>query len=709
MEPLPIFSTISDVTVYRSGALVRRSAELKRSNGKYPDYIFLNDLPACLQDDSIRVQISADNGLSAPIANDIKIELLVMKQPQTSTLDSKFNDTLKTYIIEQIELQELLETTSVALEQLGVVDIPERPTPEGATAVMPSPTTSILNLNKFIHERRNKLVEQKFELEQAILEKSEKIDHLKFTIQENSQVPEVLENELTKGIVVRLSQTGASADTAMVSIEYMVPGAQWFPAYSLHIDSTNEKGKLKMHALIAQATGENWSNITIKLSTALPQEWMELPKLRSKRIGRQQSGSSQKGWRPPPEGVDALFADYDYFQSEVSSSRKKISVTPSIAVNGSKIVEEEEMDDLMGNDDLSFDDAVFSKAEAAPCMAPEQKTQKKSLFNINLGGSAGGSKSKRKITTPSPQSMKVAKNDMEVVAIDPMAGQQELTFVNELMNFQRLYMQGPLSSNRGKLKISSQQQYVNVLPGMLKALNNAINKAGSLPESPSKCNSPNTIDSFDYTYVCDNPVEVPSKAKYISIPVCEQQVDVSIRHVVVPREAPEVFRVAKISNPLKNPLLAGPIDLYLNGDFFITGNLDVIAPHGKADLGLGVEESIKVARNTFFEEESEGLLKGKLLLKHKILIEIMNNLKCNIEIEVRERIPVKQTNDENIEIIMHKAKPDWEKYSASPPNVRGRYAWKLKMSAGEKCELQAKYDVEIASKNEIIGGNRREA
>ena len=64
-------------------------------------------------------------------------------------------------------------------------------------------------------------------------------------------------------------------------------------------------------ALIGQATGEDWRDVALTLSTASPQQWTELPELAALKIGRAQPAPAKTGWRPPPLGAGELYADYD--------------------------------------------------------------------------------------------------------------------------------------------------------------------------------------------------------------------------------------------------------------------------------------------------------------------------------------------------------------------------------------------------------------
>ena len=84
-----------------------------------------------------------------------------------------------------------------------------------------------------------------------------------------------------------------------------------------------------------------------------------------------------------------------------------------------------------------------------------------------------------------------------------------------------------------------------------------------------------------------------------------------------------------------------------------------------------------------------------------------------IDLEVRERLPVKREGDDDVEILPGKVDPPWERWTpdAGAPRaqrLRGAYRWKLAVPAGAKKKLEARYEIKIASKLELVGGNRRE-
>lgn len=70
-----------------------------------------------------------------------------------------------------------------------------------------------------------------------------------------------------------------------VEISYLVPDASWNPEYTLRYEEESKQVELTYSALIGQATGEDWDDVNVVLSTAAPQFGAALPELAPKHLG----------------------------------------------------------------------------------------------------------------------------------------------------------------------------------------------------------------------------------------------------------------------------------------------------------------------------------------------------------------------------------------------------------------------------------------
>jgi uncharacterized protein (TIGR02231 family) len=175
----------------------------------------------------------------------------------------------------------------------------------------------------------------------------------------------------------------------------------------------------------------------------------------------------------------------------------------------------------------------------------------------------------------------------------------------------------------------------------------------------------------------------------------------------VPSVDPAVYRTLKLTNRGPHALLQGPCDVSLDDGFLLTTALPTVRPGGDVELGLGVEEAIKVARKTSFKETSGGLLGGSTVLPHELEIEIANRLGAAAALEVRERIPI--SFDTDVKIDEAQVKPPWSKDEAPREGqlVRGGRTWRVTVPPGETLTLSAQYTIKIPSDRMLVGGNRR--
>ena len=83
--------------------------------------------------------------------------------------------------------------------------------------------------------------------------------------------------------VMKVTVQLASARAANVRLSYQVRGPSWQPSYRAQLSTVKSQVQLERQALVVQASGEDWSNVSLRLSTgqptrstqgALPRPWV---------------------------------------------------------------------------------------------------------------------------------------------------------------------------------------------------------------------------------------------------------------------------------------------------------------------------------------------------------------------------------------------------------------------------------------------------
>ena len=72
--------------------------------------------------------------------------------------------------------------------------------------------------------------------------------------------------------VTQVSVRTASRSPSSIKLHYQVQGAGWEPAYQARLNTTSEQLSITASAIIAQQTGENWTNVPLTLSTVNPNQ-----------------------------------------------------------------------------------------------------------------------------------------------------------------------------------------------------------------------------------------------------------------------------------------------------------------------------------------------------------------------------------------------------------------------------------------------------
>lgn len=694
-------SRIEAVTVFRRGARVTRAGVLSLTEA-VPREVRIGGLPLCLDDGSVRARLEALDEGELPIAGAVRVTLTT--SDEDATLAPADDETLAAAEDELARLVTLKAQVELDREQLERLSLLARPRlkdePPG-----PSPTAARAALLSLRSRERRALDERSAELEPAIRAASERVAELRDRDARSSTARRSREHELRKCVVVSLRAVEGGAPRARLVIDYVVPGARWAPSYTLRLDGEGNGARLELRAQIAQRTGEDWTEARLTLSTAAADAWTELAELPSRRIGKKQPPVKKRGWRAPPVGAQALYGDYD---RAVRRLGQRLGVPEEAADEIMAPVDGRAASDLM----ISGAPVPMAPPAAAPMpierapFAAQARMRKSAGLLSGIGDLIGGA---------------------GTAAVDApwQAPASEAAPVPEpTLAFGRLRMLPKEHDARGTLTVIDQHAlYLELL-----TVHTEITELEIAARVVEAQRDAETIDDerlppghhlawsghYDYAYATETAVDVPSDGEFHNLPVSVCEAETSVLFVVVPRESEDVFRVARIANAFATPLMAGPVDVYVGAEYLITSELSFTPRGGELSIGLGVAQGVKVARNTRFREESAGLMKGALVLHHAIDVEIHNHAGRAIDLEVRERVPVIREGEEDIKVEIGEVSPPWSVFDPRPrrdgeARLRGGYRWSLSLANGASQTLNARYAVRIASKHELVGGNRREA
>ncbi|MFJ5229225.1 DUF4139 domain-containing protein [Kitasatospora sp. NPDC088391] len=575
-----------------------------------------------------------------------------------------------------------------------------------------APADAVLALAEFVDARLAVLQERAVELAQRVRE-AEHAFEVAFAAsraRSDAERPGGLESAAQAVLAVR------GEGPVELEVEYAVPGAVWVPTYRLAHRRGGRSARLVLRASVAQRTGEDWSGVRLALSTADLTRSNALPKLGSLRIGRRQEPVAPSGWRAQPAGLDELFGGWQDAQSARPAPRAEAARPVAVSAAGRPTA-----------------GGGAPKPQPQPHPQPQARPAAKRARAGGAQPPAPGFAPQGPGGPPSfagaPPLPPMASMPMPVPPPAPVAygAAAPAGFLADEARLGGAEPEPELSAPAGPLPSEDQLDYpAMVLAGPEEAsfrrgrlfpepagpggggggggaALRAAEEVGRLPLPLFGAPPRLSAGSFDHRYDAAAPADIPSDGVWHTVAVAELTVGVASSYVCVPSVEEAVYGVLELSNATAHALLAGPVEVSVDGDFLLTTGLPTLAPGGVRELGLGRAEEVRVARHSELRESTSGVLNSTTVLDHAVRIELVNRLPHEASVEVRERVPVSGDPEVRIE-----ERPGWspprEPSAEVPASARLR---RVVVPPGGSAEVTGGYVVRIPAGRAVVGGNRR--
>jgi len=324
-------SRITSVTVYPDRALVSRAASFSLKPGVY--LIAFENLPALLQDDSVRIKGS---GSAGAIVSGIEIKRVFLDHSgdeRVKELDGQIRD------LERRSGALDSKKSGLAAQNAFIQSIrvawSDRISKELAVG---RPTSAeLLDATNFIGLQVTKAEEQSREVDAEKKNIADKIESLR---RQRSEIAGSGQKE-TKSVEALVEITREGSLTLELSAVTLRAG--WAPVYDARLAADAAMVDFVFRAMVRQQTGEDWTNVKLTLSTARPAAGGAPPELKPWHIllyqpslAMRDSGFSELASAPPmnammarktaPSRADAMAAEEDAVFETSSVASEQTSV-----------------------------------------------------------------------------------------------------------------------------------------------------------------------------------------------------------------------------------------------------------------------------------------------------------------------------------------------------------------------------------------------
>lgn len=204
-------------------------------------------------------------------------------------------------------------------------------------------------------------------------------------------------------------------------------------------------------------------------------------------------------------------------------------------------------------------------------------------------------------------------------------------------------------------------------------------------------------------YKLPKKVTVKSDGTDHKVPISSQLLNADFEYSTYPRASAYAYLGSRVTNAKDLQLLAGRVNIFLEGDFMGTSSIDSVGPAEEFDLYLGVDENVKVKREEIEKKIDDVLIAGisspnrTTTFKYKLTVENYKNKP--IKVNLFEAMPV--SGNERIKVKM--AEPSLQPKKKDWKDRKGVWHWEVTLEPKAKQEIFYGFSVEHPRDMQVMG------
>ncbi len=257
-EVIDAESKVEEVTVFPDRALVTRRATLTLPQGAQT--VRIGPLPAGLEPDSISARASgqAPSTLYGARLDTVQLagsssERVEELRKQLEQIGDRIRQLQNAKQVLQEEREFLSSIRAASSEQIGKELVTSQPDP-----------AKVAGLVAVLDQQLTAIGDKDVQADQQLRAAGREADRLQRELQQSAGSP----GQQQTMILVDLEAQQKGSVT--IDVSYRVPGATWQPSYEARVAGEAAEVQLASYGVVRQQTGEDWTDVTLRLSTAKP-------------------------------------------------------------------------------------------------------------------------------------------------------------------------------------------------------------------------------------------------------------------------------------------------------------------------------------------------------------------------------------------------------------------------------------------------------
>ncbi len=639
------YARIDSVLLYSDLVYVTRQSEVKLPAGS--SEVVLGEVPIASLDKSVIVTFT-DPNKKFRIKGIRVLEKASRrkKSPEAEELEKRKESLLLSLGTKSKEVQDLLDWET-SLKSIKPVVREE----EGAVEKIDSENFS--NFRKTYSD----LAEENTRIRLSKLEELDRIREEFYIV--TTKITHLAEGDTLRRKEIRIDVESDSNSSFPFEYKYLIRGAIWYPRYTLELNPNGQEAELGWHALVRNETGEDWKNVRLEFSTANPNQDIDLPDYLEQRISSKVIVTQENDEYYPAAEKSV---SYDAAPSSMPSggvAKKESKKRASVASKQSS---------GKGGKADSEDSGGYQNANDSPLV------QSRALIEGNYKD--------RSNSLRVEENMNQLQGELasQKYSFDSGSYEESIRYGKEALR----RFSGLRESSRKELK---------ELESEVQTLLNRSSQLNSDKKYSNNLIAPGvSSEGFDFRYIAQSRERIPSDRTLNRVFLRKRIVPVQPGYETSPLTNEDVFLNVVSSNLEREPLLAGPLEIYSGENLLGTTSVSTLKPGEKIRMELGPDRDIKVQRREEKLEDKSGLISRKKTVRHKVSISIKNNKRRSVPIRLIDRIPY--TVDDSVEI-------KWTPGQDAPlsKTEEGILTYEFELGAGATKKIEFEYTVSYPANN----------
>ncbi|MCP3136456.1 mucoidy inhibitor MuiA family protein [Pyxidicoccus xibeiensis] len=527
------------------------------------------------------------------------------------------------------------------------------------------------------------------------------------------------------GIEVAVSLTGTGPTT--VRLSYLIAQrVRWYPRYELQLQPEQQRVQVAFSGRVSQDTGEDWERAKLTLSTALPSNATELPRLATWKLG------TTERFIPEPRRQEELTSPPPPLPPRTPAPDLEFELRKQLLARAGKPAQQPEP-------------GPEQQPVAARPSAPQSaNAQAQPSSSAQSRGGTIGSRDGTLLGTVIDAQSRQPVPDVVITATSPSIAGEE-TVVSDAQGHYRVPF---LSAGIYTLRFEKEQfkpyarsdiqlrarrtvrVNVELLPESLgevveisgappsidvgsSSTETSISLHGSSggyggysepPEpvvdsyvglSPPPAWQPPVLDAdlpaslaggYDLAFTAPRLETVRSGESERVVPLLIESWPVQVERHVFPALATDAFLVAQLKSPSRGVLPGGEASLFVGADPAGTALLKLVVPGEPFTLPLGVDPAVRTARNVRIVQSKEGFISKDDLNTYEVTLEVPNPYSFPMQVRVVDQWPLSQ--DGKVEVKLVRTAP-----AARQDEKTGELQWDLVVPPSSKKTVSFEYSL----------------